>query len=157
VESFEVITQRRQASAWTKIHPLFALAQLLVFFVSLVLLVLYAFGRVSFSTVHVSVLIKVGFMLGAVITGSLWEHDVFGRWWFANDFFVEDVMTANVFLLHVLYLGAFYAWPANHRAIVALLVVAYGVYGLNVGQYIWRHHLMKRHAQRYAPITEIAA
>ncbi len=139
MQSVEAIRERRDASIWTAIHPIFAIGQLGVFLVSLVLLGLYFAHDVPFLTVHVSVLTKIAFMIGAVITGSLWEHDVFGKWWFAHEFFIEDVMTLNVFLLHIGYLVVVYAWPENTRAILAMLGMAYAVYGLNVGQYILSH------------------
>jgi 3-vinyl bacteriochlorophyllide hydratase len=139
VQSLNAIRDRRDASIWTSIHPVFAIGQLGVFVVSLVLVALYALHVVAFSAVHLSVLIKIAFMVGAVITGSLWERDVYGKWWFAHEFFIEDVMTLNVFLLHVGYLVAVYGWPDNSRAYLAMLGIAYFVYGLNVCQYIASH------------------
>jgi 3-vinyl bacteriochlorophyllide hydratase len=97
--------------------------------------------------VHLSVLTKIAFMIGAVITGSLWEHDVYGRWWFAHEFFVEDVMTANVFALHVAYLISYYAFPQHMTATLTLLGIAYAVYGLNVAQYIASHMHFGRHEE----------
>jgi 3-vinyl bacteriochlorophyllide hydratase len=144
----EQIEQRRTASKWTRIHPLFALAQLGVFLVSAILLALYYTGHVSFNAVHVSVLIKVAFMVGAIVTGAFWEKDVYGKWWFANEYIIEDVMTVNVFGLHVLYLVCVYMFPQYLSFNVVLLTVAYVVYGLNVGQYIWRHALNQKHARR---------
>ena len=139
MQSPEAIQDRRNASTWTLIHPIFAIGQLGVFLVSLVLLALYFAHDVSFRAVHASVLIKIAFMIGAVVTGSLWEHDVYGKWWFAHEFFIEDVMTANVFLLHIGYLITIYAFPGSMRASLAMLGVAYLAYGLNVGQYILSH------------------
>jgi 3-vinyl bacteriochlorophyllide hydratase len=153
----EQIEQRRVDSKWTRIHPLFAIGQLGVFFVSAVLLVLYYTGHVSFHAVHISVLIKVAFMVGAIVTGAFWEKDVYGKWWFATEYFIEDVMTVNVFGLHVLYLVCVYAFPQNMQLNVVLLTVAYVVYGLNVGQYIWRHALNQKHARRSAPREAQAA
>lgn len=156
LQSLKVVRERRAASIWTRIHPLFAIAQLLVFLVSVTLLVLHLLGIVSFGVVHVSVLVKIGLMLGAIVTGALWEHDVFGKWWFASEFFIEDTMTLNVFLLHVAYLVVVYAWPENTRMILALLGVAYTVYGLNVAQYILRYHGMREPAAPDVPVKEAA-
>jgi 3-vinyl bacteriochlorophyllide hydratase len=136
--------ERRNASRWTQIHPVFAIGQLGVFLTSLVLLTLYAFHLVPFAAVALSVLIKIAFMVGAVITGSLWEHDVYGRWWFANEFFIEDVMTANVFALHIAYLIAYYAYPQSLTPALWMLGVAYAVYGINVAQYVASHMKMTR-------------
>ena len=70
LQSVSQIDERRRSSKWTRIHPIFAIGQLLVFLVSALLLVLYYNGRVSFHAVHISVLIKVAFMAGGVITGA---------------------------------------------------------------------------------------
>ena len=141
------VRERRAASRWTYVHPLFAIGQLGVFLMSLVLVALYFLHVVPYTAVHLSVLIKICFMIGAVITGSLWEHDVFGRWWFAHEFFVEDVMTANVFALHIGYLLTFYLMPWNMFAILAMLGMSYLVYGLNVAQYIVSHMNARKEAE----------
>jgi 3-vinyl bacteriochlorophyllide hydratase len=78
-------------------------------------------------------------MVGAIVTGSLWEHDVFGEWWFAEEFFVEDVMTVNVFLLHVAVVVMYFKLPGELGAVAGLLVFAYVIYALNVAQYIAQH------------------
>ena len=144
MQPFESIQERRKASVWTRIHPIFAIGQLGVFLVSVALLVLYYFHVTSFKSVFLSVLIKIAFMIGAVVTGSLWEHDVFGPWWFAHDFFVEDVMTLNVFLLHIAFLVTAFKWPSNTNAVLGMLLFAYGIYALNVAQYIVQHRSQKR-------------
>jgi 3-vinyl bacteriochlorophyllide hydratase len=135
----KLVLERRAASVWTRIHPVFALAQLLVFFVSVSLLIAYLLHAVPYAAVHASVLVKIGLMVGAVVTGALWEHDVYHRWWFAHEFIIEDTMTANVFILHIGYLVVAYVWPANGAAMLSMLAVAYGAYALNVGQYIVQH------------------
>ena len=147
MQSTGAIQARRNASVWTLIHPVFAIGQLGVFLVSVVLLGLFFTHDVSFRTVHLSVLIKIAFMIGAIVTGSLWEHDVYGKWWFAHEFFIEDVMTLNVFLLHIGYLVTVYALPGNLRASVAMLGLAYLIYGLNVSQYIVSHLRFRKQSE----------
>ncbi len=129
---------RRSASVWTKIHPVFALGQLLAFFVSVGLLIGYFRGSVSFDVVHESVLLKVALMVGAIVTGALWEKDVFGHYWFAPEFMGEDTMTVNVFILHLGYLTMVLAHPQNITAQIGTLLVAYTVYIANVAQYVLR-------------------
>ncbi len=137
---------RRAASVWTKIHPVFALGQLLAFFVSVGLLFAYFRGGVSIDAVHQSVLVKVALMLGAIVTGALWEKDVFGEYWFAPEFMGEDTMTVNVFILHVGYLVMAWTHPDNITAQIGTLIVAYGVYIANVAQYVLRTAHMGKHA-----------
>ncbi len=141
---------RRQASIWTKIHPFFAFGQLLTFFVSVGLLVAYLFGKVPFSIVAISVLIKIALMLGAMITGAFWERDVFGQFWFAPEFFVEDVITAVVFYLHLAYLYAVYFAPFGGKLALPTLVVAYTAYAINVGQYVIRHGQVRKKERELA-------
>jgi 3-vinyl bacteriochlorophyllide hydratase len=136
---------RRASSLWTKIHPVFALGQLLAFFVSVGLLIGYARGAVSLDVVHQSVLVKVALMLGAIVTGALWEKDVFGKYWFAPEFMGEDTMTVNVFILHLAYLMMAVTHPDNITAQVGTLIVAYGVYVANVAQYVLRTANLGKH------------
>jgi 3-vinyl bacteriochlorophyllide hydratase len=136
---------RRSASIWTKIHPVFALGQLLAFFVSVGLMIGYFRGSASLDVVHQSVLIKVALMVGAIITGALWEKDVFGHYWFAPQFLGEDTMTVNVFILHIAYLAMVIAHPENVTAQIGTLIVAYGVYIANVAQYILRTANLGKH------------
>jgi 3-vinyl bacteriochlorophyllide hydratase len=147
--SLEQARARRSASIWTKIHPLFALGQLVVFFVSLALIAMYATGHATYEAVHVSVLVKIALMVGAVITGALWEHDVYGPYWFAPEFFFEDAMTMNVFILHLGYLAVAWENSAEPTNAFGMLLIAYAVYIANVGQYILRtmqqgHHVPKQ-------------
>jgi 3-vinyl bacteriochlorophyllide hydratase len=140
---------RRAASIWTKIHPVFALAQLAAFCVSVGLLIAYFRGAVTFDIVHQSVLIKVALMIGAIVTGALWEKDVFGKYWFASEFLGEDTMTLNVFILHIGYIVMAITHPENITAQIGTLIVAYTVYIANVAQYVLRTaHLGKRAAVR---------
>ncbi|MGP6159794.1 MAG: 2-vinyl bacteriochlorophyllide hydratase [Vulcanimicrobiaceae bacterium] len=140
------VLSRRKASIWTKIHPLFAIGQLLAFFVSVGFLVAYFRGGVPFHDVHVTVLIKISLMVGAVITGSLWEKDVFGHWWFAPEFMSEDLMTLIVFITQMSYLGIAMALPGKTQPLLLTIGLAYFVYALNVAQYIHRTQQMNKDA-----------
>ena len=53
--------------------------------------------------------------LGALhdmITGSIWEREVFGRYLFARAFFWEDVFSILVLALHTAYLFALFSGTA---------------------------------------------
>jgi 3-vinyl bacteriochlorophyllide hydratase len=142
--ALSAVLERRKSSIWTKIHPIFALGQLLAFFVSIGFLIAYLRGAVPFHDVHVSVMVKIGLMVGAVITGALWEHDVYGHWWFAPEFLVEDVMTLIVFITQISYIIMVYTHPGQMNAILCLLGLAYLLYFGNVAQYIHRTQRMKK-------------
>jgi 3-vinyl bacteriochlorophyllide hydratase len=154
------VNDRRRASIWTLIHPLFAIGQLFAFFVSVGLFVAYLRGVVPFHVVHVSVLVKVGLMIGAVLTGAFWERDVFGYWWFAPEFLFEDVMTLIVFITQITYLAIVYIHPEDTGVIAGALAFAYAVYVGNVAQYIHRTQTRKKQearVSRAAPHLQAAA
>jgi 3-vinyl bacteriochlorophyllide hydratase len=138
------VLTRRSKSIWTIVHPIFAIGQLLAFFVSVGFLVAYFLGHVSFNLVQITVLAKIALMFGALITGALWEHDVYGYWWFAPEFLQEDVMTLFVFITQMAYLAAYYSRASSSSAYIILLLLAYAIYFINVAQYIHRTQMMKR-------------
>jgi len=130
------VRDRRSASVWTMVHPIFALGQLAAFLVSVGFLIAFAFHGASFAAVKTSVFIKISLMVGAVVTGALWERDVYGFYWFAPEFLAEDVMTLIVFLSQVFYLAMVAFHPDEMVPILASLGFAYTVYVANVAQYI---------------------
>jgi 3-vinyl bacteriochlorophyllide hydratase len=140
------VRAKRSKSVWTIVHPLFAIGQLFAFFVSVGMLAAYFRGAVDFHAVHISVLVKIGLMVGAVVTGALWEHDVFGYYWFAPDFLFEDVMTLVVFIFQLSYLAMVLFHPSDMSAILMMLICAYIVYAGNVAQYIHRTQNDKKKA-----------
>jgi 3-vinyl bacteriochlorophyllide hydratase len=148
--SERAIAQRRAATIWTRIHPPFAFAQLAVCIVSVGLICLFFAGQVSFKIVHVSALLKIGLMAGAMLTGSLWERAVYGYWWFAPEFFLEDLLTYVVALFQIGYLLVYYHSPDNLAANVAVLIVSYFAYVVNVTQYVLKHRVARRAMVRVA-------
>ena len=56
-----------------------------------------------------SVVIKTLVLYTIMITGSIWEKEVFGRYLFAPAFFWEDVFSMLVLALHTAYLVALFA------------------------------------------------
>jgi 3-vinyl bacteriochlorophyllide hydratase len=71
-----------------------------------------------------------------MVTGSLWEHDVFGKYLFAPAFFWEDVVSMGVIALHLAYMVALLGnlLPTEPRLWLAL--VAYAAYGVNAIQFL---------------------
>ena len=151
------IRDRRKASIWTIVHPLFAIGQLFAFFVSVGFLIAFLRGAVSYEAVHVSVLVKIGLMVGAVLTGSFWEHDMFGFWWFAPEFLLEDVMTLIVFIFQLAYLGVVTFHRDLMPVVLLMLGIAYTVYVINVAQYIHRTQRQKLETSAAEAHLRIAA
>ena len=73
-----------------------------------------------------------------MITGSIWEKRVFGKYLFAAAFFWEDVVSMLVIALHTAYLMmAAWGWgSAEDRMVLAL--AAYASYALNAAQFLMK-------------------
>ena len=129
---------RRDATVWTTVQGVLAPLQFLVFLVSLGLVTrTLVTGEGAFAA-DVSIVVKTLVLYTIMVTGSIWEKVVFGRWLFAPAFFWEDVFSMLVLALHTLYLvmllGAF--GTMEQRLLVAL--AAYAAYVVNAVQFLWK-------------------
>lgn len=130
--------QRRDESVWTIVQGVLAPVQFVVFLVSLGLVIrTLVTGEGAFAA-DVSIVIKTLVLYTIMITGSIWEKVVFGKWLFAPAFFWEDVFSMLVLALHSLYLvlllGAI--GTLEQRMLVAL--AGYTAYIINAGQFLWK-------------------
>ena len=129
---------RRDATVWTLVQGVLAPFQFLVFLVSLALVLWYLATGEGYTAATVSVVFKTLVLYTIMITGSIWEKVVFGKWLFAPAFFWEDVVSFGVIALHTLYLGAVLLgwWGPTGQMAVALL--AYAAYVVNAVQFLWK-------------------
>lgn len=129
---------RRDESVWTIVQGVLAPVQFLVFLVSLGLVIrTLTTGEGAFAA-DVSIVIKTLVLYTIMITGSIWEKVVFGKWLFAPSFFWEDVFSMLVLALHTLYLVLLLGeiGTLEQRMLVAL--AGYAAYIVNAGQFIWK-------------------
>jgi len=140
--------RRRDASKWTLVQGVLAPLQFLVFLVSLGLILRYLASGEGLMAATASIVVKTFVLYAIMITGSLWERDVFGRYLFAAPFFWEDVVSILVLALHTAYLGAllFGAMPAQHQMFLAL--AAYATYVVNATQFLLKLRAARRDAPR---------
>lgn len=146
--------RRRDESRWTLIQGLLAPLQFLVFLISLALVLRYLATGEGGAAADVSIVVKTLLLYTIMITGSIWEKVVFGRWLFAEAFFWEDVFSMLVLALHTAYLAMLFAGigTVEERMLVAL--VGYVAYVVNAGQFL----LKLRAARLEAPaLTATAA
>ena len=80
--------------------------QFAVFLISLGLVVRYLTPGEGFDAATASIVIKTLLLYAIMITGSIWEREVFGCYLFAPAFFWEDVFSFLVLALHTAYLVA---------------------------------------------------
>jgi 3-vinyl bacteriochlorophyllide hydratase len=144
--------QRRDASVWTVVQGVLAPLQFLVFLVSLVLVLRYLFTGQGLALALASVVVKTAVLYTIMVTGSIWEKVVFGRWLFAPAFFWEDVFSMLVLALHTAYVVALSKTMLSSQALMFLALAAYAAYVINAAQFIWKLRLARLDdAARRAP------
>lgn len=128
--------RRRDASQWTLVQGLLAPLQFLVFLVSLALVLRYLATGEGFALATASIVLKTAVLYGIMITGSIWEKEVFGQYLFAPAFYWEDVVSMAVLALHTAYLLVLaFDWlsPAGQ---MWLALAAYVTYVVNAAQFL---------------------
>jgi 3-vinyl bacteriochlorophyllide hydratase len=135
---------RRDRSRWTLVQGILAPLQFLVFLVSLVLVLRYLHSGEGFAAATVSVVVKTLTLYTIMITGSLWEKDVFGKYLFAEAFFWEDVVSMLVLALHTAYLYALATDALDARGLMVLALAAYATYVVNAAQFVLKLRAARR-------------
>ncbi len=129
---------RRDASRWTLVQGILAPAQFLVFAVSLVLVLRFLWTGEGYGAATVSILVKTGFLYLIMVTGAIWEKEVFGQYLFAPAFFWEDVFSFAVIALHTLYVYGLWTGSFTPHGLMFIALAAYAAYVVNAGQFLWK-------------------
>jgi 3-vinyl bacteriochlorophyllide hydratase len=129
---------RRDASPWTLVQGVLAPVQFLIFLVSLVLVTRYLMTGEGFEVATASVIIKTCALYTIMITGAIWEKEVFGQYLFAEGFYWEDMVSMVVIALHTAYLVDVLTGLGTPRQQMLLALAAYATYVVNAGQFIWK-------------------
>jgi 3-vinyl bacteriochlorophyllide hydratase len=145
--------RRRDATKWTLVQGILAPVQFLVFLVSLGLVIRYLVTGDGFAIATASIVIKTLVLYAIMITGSIWEREVFGVYLFAHAFFWEDVFSFLVLALHTAYLVMLFAGLGDARQQMLLALAAYASYVINATQFV----LKLRAARRDERIAAMAA
>jgi 3-vinyl bacteriochlorophyllide hydratase len=128
--------RRRDASAWTLVQGVLAPVQFVIFLVSVGLVLNFLSTGEGQIPATLSVVAKTLALYAIMITGSLWERDVFGRYLFAPAFFWEDVVSILVLALHTAYLAALAFGTMDVRSQMYLALAAYATYIVNASQFV---------------------
>ncbi|CAO4167255.1 2-vinyl bacteriochlorophyllide hydratase [Methylorubrum aminovorans] len=128
--------QRRDASPWTLVQGVLAPLQFLVFLVSLALVLRTLATGEGAEIANASVVAKTLVLYAIMVTGSIWEKVVFGRYLFAPAFFWEDVFSMLVLGLHTAYLAALGLRLLDTQGLLVLALAAYATYLINAGQFL---------------------
>ncbi|MDY7097131.1 MAG: 2-vinyl bacteriochlorophyllide hydratase [Pseudomonadota bacterium] len=128
--------QRRDESAWTIVQGVLAPLQFVVFIISLFLVIrTLTTGEGAFAA-DASILLKTLILYTIMITGSIWEKVVFGKWLFAPAFFWEDVFSMLVLALHTAYVVMLLGSYGTLEARMTIALAAYAAYVINAGQFL---------------------
>lgn len=128
--------RRRDASPWTLVQAILAPVQFVIFAISLILVIrCLATGADSFAA-DMSVVAKTMALYAIMITGSIWEKQVFGVWLFARPFFWEDVFSFLVIGLHSLYLVMLATGTGSVEQRLIIALAGYAAYLVNAGQFL---------------------
>ncbi len=136
--------RRRDESLWTTVQGVLAPLQFLVFLISLVLVLRYLATGEGFAIATASVVIKTLTLYTIMVTGSIWEKEVFGVYLFARPFFWEDVFSMLVLALHSAYLLALALGALDARGLMLLALAAYATYVINAGQFLLKLRAARR-------------
>ena len=79
---------RRDNSVWTKVQAILAPLQFFVCFVSIVCVINYLYTGNGYFIATLSILFKTAILYLIMITGAIWEKEVFGQYLLAPSFFL---------------------------------------------------------------------
>ena len=130
--------RRRDETVWTLVQGVLAPVQFLVFLISLALVARFLWTGEGYGLATLSIVVKTLVLYTIMITGSIWEKVVFGKWLFVPAFFWEDVFSMLVLALHTAYLVALLAGLGTAFEQMMLALAAYATYVINAGQFLWK-------------------
>jgi 3-vinyl bacteriochlorophyllide hydratase len=128
--------RRRDDTVWTLVQGVLAPVQFVIFLVSLILVLRFLATGHGEAAATSSVVVKTIALYAIMITGSIWEKVVFGRYLFAPAFFWEDVFSMLVLALHTAYLAALAFDWLEPRGLMFLALAAYATYVINATQFL---------------------
>ena len=135
---------RRDASGWTIVQGVLAPVQFTIFVISLGLVLHYLMTGDGLAAAIDSIVVKTLALYAIMVTGSIWEEKVFGKYLFARAFFWEDVFSILVLALHTAYLAALWSGWLDARELMLLALTAYASYVVNAAQFVLKLRTARR-------------
>lgn len=136
--------RRRDSSRWTLVQGVLAPIQFAVFLVSLALVLRFLATGSGLEAATISVVVKTCVLYTIMVTGAIWERDVFGCYLFAPAFFWEDVVSMLVIGLHTAYLAALLGHWVDARGQMWIALSAYATYVVNAAQFLLKLRAARR-------------
>lgn len=135
---------RRDATKWTLVQGILAPIQFVVFLISLGLVLRYLMTGDGYGVATASVVFKTLVLYTIMVTGAVWEKEVFGCYLFAKAFFWEDVFSFLVLALHTAYLVMLFAGIGDARQQMFVALAAYATYVVNATQFVLKLKAARR-------------
>lgn len=135
---------RRDSSPWTTVQGVLAPLQFAAFILSTGLVLHYLASGHGYEAATISVVVKTGFLYAIMITGSMWEKAVFGRYLLAPAFFWEDMFSFLVIALHTAYLVALATGALTAQQMMLLALTAFAAYVVNAAQFVFKLRAVRR-------------
>ena len=145
--------KRSNESVWTLVQGILAPVQFLIFIVSFCLVIRYLFTGDGYEIATVSIVVKTIALYLIMITGSIWEKVVFGKYLFAEGFFWEDVFSMLVLGLHTAYLYFLWNGALSANELIYLALAAYVAYLINAAQFIWKLRVARYEGVEEEPLN----
>jgi 3-vinyl bacteriochlorophyllide hydratase len=142
---------RRDASPWTVVQGVLAPVQFIIFLVSLSLVLNYLITGLGESAATFSIIVKTLVLYTIMITGSIWEREIFGRYLFAPAFYWEDMVSMFVLALHTAYLAALITGGLGVHQLMILALAAYCSYVVNAAQFILKLRDARLQSKTWVP------
>ncbi len=148
--------ERRDASKWTLIQGILAPVQIVIFLASLTLVLRYLLTGEGMWLADASVVAKTLALYAIMITGAIWEKDVFGQYLFVPAFFWEDVFSMLVLALHTAYLFMLFAGVGSDEQRMYTALAAFLAYVINAGQFLLKLRAARLQAAQDPVANEFA-
>jgi 3-vinyl bacteriochlorophyllide hydratase len=136
--------RRRDASPWTIVQGVLAPVQFCIFLMSLGFVLHYLATGNGLTAATASIVIKTVTLYTIMVTGAIWEREVFGRYLFAPAFYWEDMFSMLVLALHTAYLAALFSGAVDPRDQMLLALAGYTAYVVNATQFVMKLRAARR-------------
>jgi 3-vinyl bacteriochlorophyllide hydratase len=129
------------------VQGVLAPVQFLICVASAALILRYLATGEGYGIATASIILKTAALLAIMVTGSIWEKEVFGVWLFAPPFFWEDVVSFVVIGLHGAYVAALATGALSPSAQMGVALAAYAAYAVNASQFLLKLRAARLGAQ----------
>ena len=145
---------RRDNSVWTKVQAVLAPLQFLLCFASIGFVVSYLYTGDGYLIATLSILLKTAILYLIMITGAIWEKEVFGQYLLAPAFFWEDIVSFFVIAFHTAYVLSLILSLMDAEKLMWLALVAYAAYFVNALQFLIKFRLGRNNSKEVAQMEK---